>query len=195
VPFGPGGRRRGRVQTNIEISRGPEPSSHLSANWIGLHNKAIDGSCSNCHDTANPGGTDNTSFCSNSACHGTAWTYAGLDAPGLADILASQLPTPMPAPTTVPVPTGGTPTYATNIQPIFESRCGACHGADSPSAGLTLTTYRLTLAGSENGPVIVPGDSPGSKLVEVQNGQHFGQLTAEELALVIEWIDAGAPEN
>jgi len=34
-------------------------------------------------------------------------------------------------------------------------------------------------------------------LVQVQSGSqaHFGQLTPEELDLVIQWILAGAPEN
>jgi hypothetical protein len=52
------------------------------------------------------------------------------------------------------------------------------------------------VAGGANGPVIVPGDSRASLLVQKQSGAqaHFGQLTPEELAAVREWIDAGAPE-
>ncbi|MER3513127.1 MAG: hypothetical protein C4310_00895, partial [Chloroflexota bacterium] len=67
------------------------------------------------------------------------------------------------------------------------------HG-DGKAAGLKLTTYADALAGSAQGPVIVPGDSQGSTLVKVQSGQHFANLTADELKLVVEWIDAGAPE-
>ncbi|NOH00882.1 MAG: hypothetical protein HND47_02330 [Chloroflexi bacterium] len=50
--------------TNIEISNGPEPETHLNPNWISLHNQAIGPSCANCHSTKDPGGTSNTSFCS-----------------------------------------------------------------------------------------------------------------------------------
>jgi hypothetical protein len=52
---------------NIEISRGPEPESHINPNWIGLHYQVFDEICTNCHTTDDPGGTSNTSFCSTSA--------------------------------------------------------------------------------------------------------------------------------
>ena len=63
--------------------------------------------------------------------------------------------------------------------------------------GLNLTTYQGAMAGSQNGPVILPGDSGASLLVQKQSGDqpHFGQLTPEDLQLVKQWIDAGAPEN
>jgi hypothetical protein len=52
------------------------------------------------------------------------------------------------------------------------------------------------MQGGASGPAILPGDSANSLLVTVQQaGDHPGQLTPEELAQVIEWIDAGAPEN
>ena len=57
----------------VEIPRGPEPESHQNANWIAMHNQVFGQTCSNCHTTGNPGGTDNSSFCSNSACHGINW--------------------------------------------------------------------------------------------------------------------------
>jgi nitrate/TMAO reductase-like tetraheme cytochrome c subunit len=178
--------------TEIEISRGPEPESHLNPNWIAAHRTHLDQSCALCHTVTNPGGTDNTSFCSNSACHGSAWAYAGLDAPGLAEIIAVQLPTPTPGPTAAPVV--GTPTYAANLQPIFAASCGTCHGEDA-AGGLRLLTYGDVLAGSSDGPVVVPGDPDNSRLVEVQTGEHFGRLTGEQLELVKAWIAAGAPER
>ena len=90
---------------NIEISRGPEPDTHRNPNWISLHNKSIDTSCSACHTMDDPGGTSNTSFCSNSACHGNVYTYAGFDAPNLRAVLQAQIPTP--APTSDPAPLVG----------------------------------------------------------------------------------------
>jgi hypothetical protein len=70
-----------------------------------------------------------------------------------------------------------------------------CHGA-AASGGLNLSTYADAMQGGSSGPAIVPGDSANSLLVTVQqSGDHPGQLTPEELAQVIEWIDAGAPEN
>jgi hypothetical protein len=53
------------------------------------------------------------------------------------------------------------------------------------------------LQGGTNGAVIIPGDANASPLVQKQSGAlpHFSQLTPEELTLVIDWINAGAPEK
>lgn len=180
--------------TQIEISRGPEPASHLNTNWISLHRDAFDATCSNCHTTENAGGTENTSFCSNSACHGSAWEYAGFDAPGLREILLAQLP---PAP---PQETGAEIkplTYADTIGPLLEMRCGNCHGATGNLQGLDLTSYQGILQGGSSGPAVTPGDPQRSLLVRKQTGDqnHFGQLTPDEVELVSQWIAAGAPEK
>jgi nitrate/TMAO reductase-like tetraheme cytochrome c subunit len=188
---------------DIEISRGPEPSSHLNPNWISLHHSVYDQSCTGCHNTADPGGTSNTSFCSNSACHGSSWKYAGFDAPALREIIQAQLPTPTPAPTEAPqISAGETPTntgpitYDSQIGEIFNAKCSTCHG-ETGTLGLTLTTYAGAMQGSTNGPVIVPGDPDSSLLVEKQSGQkpHFGQLSPEELDTVMQWIESGAIEK
>ncbi len=178
---------------NVEIPRGPEPQSHLNSNWIAMHNAVFNETCSDCHTTSNPGGTDNSSFCSNSACHGIDWKYAGLDAPALRETILSTLP---PTPTPSPLNLSGPLTYNATVGPLFKSRCGACHGEDGLQ-GLNLTTYQTAMKGSINGPVIIPGDSAGSPLVQKQSGStpHFGQLSQEELTLVIDWINAGAPEK
>jgi len=178
--------------TNIEISRGLEPESHLNPNWIGLHNQVFDQTCASCHKTDDPGGTSNTSFCSNSACHGSVFTYAGFDAPKLREILKSQLPEPVA--TQPPAPVVGTPTYDANIGPLLVLKCGACHGP-AATAGLNVGTYVDLMKGSKNGAVITSGDSANSLLIEIQRGKHFVNLSAEELDLVIQWIDAGAPEK
>lgn len=120
-------------------------------------------------------------------------------------------PTETAAPTQTPVPTetladvtpstpatteaAASPNWDGSIGALLQSKCGTCHG---PSAfgGLNLTTYEQTLAGGESGPAVIPGDAENSLLVTIQQaGGHPGQLTPEELAQVIEWIDAGAPEN
>ena len=191
-----------QLVTNIEIPRGPEPQTHKNPNWINLHHNAFDGTCSNCHNTADAGGTSNTSFCSNSACHGTVFQFAGFDAPGLRELLQSQLPpTPTPSPTATPnVLTPTAPpnalTYNAVIGPLLTGRCGQCHGA-SGIKGLNVTTYATMFKGGEDGPVIIRGDPQNSLLVKMQSGAqpHFGQLTPQELQTVIQWIQAGAPEQ
>jgi cytochrome c5 len=178
--------------TSIEINRGPEPESHLNANWISLHNQAFDSTCANCHNVEDAGGTSNTSFCSNSACHGSVYTFAGFDAPKLREILKPQIPPPAQAATLPEAPAN--PTFDNFIGALFGSRCTACHG-DNPSAGLKLSTYADAMKGGKDGKVILPGDSANSLLVKIQSEKHFANFSSEELALIIQWIDAGAPEK
>jgi hypothetical protein len=177
----------------IEISRGPEPQSHFNPNWISLHHNAFDATCSNCHTIKDAGGTSNTSFCSNSACHGTTFKYAGFDAPSLRTILQSQLPAPTPAAT--PAPVVGKPTFDANIQPIFIAACVACHNTTSPLASLDLSTFAGVMKGGKDGVIIVPGDSANSLLIKIQSAKHFRNLTADELSQIRRWIDAGALEK
>jgi mono/diheme cytochrome c family protein len=88
------------------------------------------------------------------------------------------------------MPTGESPTFASTIGPLLTERCGACHG---DAAGLTVTDYDALIAGSASGPVIGPGDPDGSRIVEVQREEHYAQLSATELDLLIGWITDGAP--
>jgi len=179
--------------TRIEISRGPEPESHLNPNWISLHNEAFGPSCAACHTMDDPGGTSNTSFCSNSACHGNAYTFAGFDAPKLREILKDQLPPPEPA-AELPI-SNGTPTFENYVGPLLAVKCTGCHG-DLATGGLNMLTYAGLMKGSSNGPVIVPGNSANSVLFQIQSaGGHFANLTPEELEVIKQWIDAGALEK
>jgi hypothetical protein len=178
--------------TNIEVNRSPEPESHLNANWISLHNKSMNATCANCHTTEEAGGTSNSSFCSNSACHGSVFTYAGFDAPKLREILKIQIPTSTPTPPELPA--GKNPTFDNSIGALFALRCTMCHGT-TPTAGLSFLTYADAMKGGADGPVIMPGDSANSLLVKIQSQKHFANFTAEELALIIQWIDTGAPEK
>jgi nitrate/TMAO reductase-like tetraheme cytochrome c subunit len=180
--------------TNIEISNGPEPETHLNPNWISLHNQAIGPSCSNCHTTSDPGGTSNTSFCSNSACHGNVFTFAGFDAPALREILESQLPPPEPG-LEVPV-LSGDPTYDNYVGTLFAIKCSGCHieGEAAPE-GLDLSTYSAAMKGGNNGAVITPADAENSLLIQVQSVDHFNNFTSDELDIVKQWISLGAPEK
>ncbi|HEX9332570.1 MAG TPA: cytochrome b/b6 domain-containing protein [Anaerolineales bacterium] len=124
--------------------------------------------------------------------------------------------TPTPAPTVTPtspatetsVPTqpaaNTTPltpaaasalTWDNAIGALFQTKCTTCHGA-AATAGLNLSTYADAMKGGNSGPVIIPNDSAHSLLVTKQQaGGHPGQLTPEEIAQVIEWIDAGGLEK
>jgi hypothetical protein len=207
-----------QINANLELNQGFEPETHKNSNWISLHRTVFDDSCQGCHTTEDAGGTSNESFCSNPACHGTRFTFAGFDAPNLREILAKQAaemvpPTPQPTPIPTEDPEGGvspsmapTPTPANaaptgpatwdTVAPIFKARCGACHGTNAMK-GLNLTSYQSAMAGGTDGPVIIPGDLENSRLVQIQSAakKHNGQLTPAELEIVKQWILGGAAEK
>lgn len=89
--------------------------------------------------------------------------------------------------------------FEADIRPLLASRCGRCHLGDFPSADLDMGSYESLLAGSDDGPVIVPGRPGSSLLVDmVKSGEmprRGPRLTTEEIRLIEEWIEAGAPDN
>ena len=87
------------------------------------------------------------------------------------------------------------PTWNSDVAPLVQEKCGACHST-ADLTGLAMDTYADLMAGGADGPVIVPGDSANSILYQLQSaGGHPGTFTPEELAIVQEWIDAGAVES
>jgi cytochrome b subunit of formate dehydrogenase/mono/diheme cytochrome c family protein len=110
------------------------------------------------------------------------------------------VPTATPVPTVTPTPGAGQPVAAgdswdTTISAIFNAKCAACH-INASMGELSLKTYEAALQGGKTGPGIVPNDPDASVIVQVQQaGGHAGQLSDAELAQVIAWIEAGAPES
>ena len=178
--------------TNIEVSRGIEPESHKDTNWISLHHEVFDETCASCHTVEDPGGTSNTSFCSNSGCHGENWEYVGFNAPKLREILSTMIPTPTPKPD-LPTDPSQVNSYS-QISSLF-SKCADCHAAGG-MMGVNLSSYETIIKGGDQGAIVVPGDAANSKLVIVQSGTppHFAQFTPQELDLIINWINSGAKE-
>ena len=91
--------------------------------------------------------------------------------------------------------------FARDIQPLFEKHCYECHGPKKQEAGLRLDQRAAALAGGDMGHDIVPGKSGESLLwrrlpgttEEVSRMPAKGEpLSADEIALVKDWIDQGA---
>ena len=89
--------------------------------------------------------------------------------------------------------------YASDVRPILESRCGSCHMGLFVSAGLHMDTYASLMAGSEHGPVIVPGKANDSllikKLLEGKMPKRGPKLTPAQIQVIVDWINAGALDN
>ncbi|HEY4723207.1 MAG TPA: c-type cytochrome domain-containing protein, partial [Anaerolineae bacterium] len=114
----------------------------------------------------------------------TAWIKAGAPEAG-GD--APAAPTPS-ASTSPDAWTGG-------IDQLIGAKCSACH-IQSQAGGLSLKTYADALKGGNGGPAIVPGNADTSLLIQIQSkGGHPGQLSTDELARIVAWIKAGAPEQ
>src|SRR5690606_12048345 len=93
-------------------------------------------------------------------------------------------------------------TYEEHIKPILRDKCFSCHNADRKVAGLDLTTYTGTMQGGGSGEVIERGDARASYLYLVVNHEAepfmppiADKLAEPQLALIRDWIDAGALEN
>ena len=89
--------------------------------------------------------------------------------------------------------------YTNDIRPILEGRCGKCHMGDFVSEGLDMNTYESLMAGSQNGPVIVPGEASDSlmvqKLVEGKMPKRGPKLTPVQIQTIADWINSGALNN
>lgn len=90
----------------IEVDKSDEPESHLNSNWIAQHRFKFDTTCMECHDVSNPGGTDDSSFCSNSGCHATEWKFVGLNAPAIREMVAPPRVPGDGTPRDIPHPAG-----------------------------------------------------------------------------------------
>lgn len=103
------------------------------------------------------------------------------------------------APATEAVAGGATVSFASDIMPIFESRCIGCHGGDRTEEGLDLKTYASVMAGSDNGAVVTAGDATNSLLVELVAAHKMPKrgpkLTPPQVQLITDWVNQGAQDN
>lgn len=90
--------------------------------------------------------------------------------------------------------------FARDIEPVFHTRCYMCHGPSVQMNGLRLDRKEAALRGSDAGPVIIPGDSARSRLVERITSDKPGfrmppsgaPLAPQQIAAIKAWIDGGA---
>ncbi|MFO0916972.1 MAG: DUF1553 domain-containing protein [Planctomycetaceae bacterium] len=95
------------------------------------------------------------------------------------------------------------PDYLRQIKPLLKDRCYACHGGLKQQAQLRVDTVSGLRAGGESGAAVVPGDSASSLLLKAIRGDDgFSKmppdgeavpLTAEQIQLISDWIQSGAP--
>lgn len=93
------------------------------------------------------------------------------------------------------------PVFEADVLPIFTRYCFNCHGKSSPQLGLDLRSARLTMRGSQNGPVVVKGSLEESLLWKKVSTREMPlelfklKLSDAEIETIRRWIEAGAPSN
>ena len=92
------------------------------------------------------------------------------------------------------------PDFTREIRPLFEKRCGACHGRLQQKGGLRLDAGALVRKGGKNGAVIEPGRPAESRLLQRVLSADPDQrmpaegapLEADQITLLQAWIADGA---
>jgi mono/diheme cytochrome c family protein len=92
--------------------------------------------------------------------------------------------------------------FSADISPMLEYRCIDCHGTDG---GYDVSTYDLVINSGDNGPAVIPGDAENSLLAQKAAGTHqegdrmppppLRALQEDLIQLILDWIEAGAPDN
>ncbi len=104
-----------------------------------------------------------------------------------------------------PSPVSGQPTtaavsFSSDVMPIFQAECIACHGN---FGGWDASSYTSVLGTGDHAPMIIPGDPENSFLAQKMIGtQSIGEimppaglLPEDEIQVILDWIEAGALDN
>jgi mono/diheme cytochrome c family protein len=104
-----------------------------------------------------------------------------------------------------PTVSAGQPTpegvsFTGDVLPIFDAECAACHGN---FGGWDASTYTTVMGTGNNAPVVIPGDAENSllaqKIIGTQSSGNImppaGLLPEDEIQIILDWIENGAPDN
>jgi len=89
--------------------------------------------------------------------------------------------------------------FVRDVKPIFDRSCAGCHGSAQQLGQLRLDAKESVFQGGMSGSPVVPGDLEKSELFRRVAGigdqarmPMGGELPAEEIAVIREWIEEGA---
>src|SRR5688500_3712572 len=90
--------------------------------------------------------------------------------------------------------------YLRDVKPVLAANCYSCHGAKVQMMGLRLDTAAAMVGARTRGPLIVPGKSEESRIIQAVSGAEGitrmplqkPPLGAEQIELIKAWIDEGA---
>ena len=124
-------------------------------------------------------------------------------------ILFAALAASLCARAELPPPAQRAVNFATDVRPLLQEHCVACHGPDKQKSGYRLDSREAAVKGGDSGDAaILPGKSADSPLIQFVAGLDADKLmppkksdkprlTAEQIGVLRAWIDHGAewPED
>jgi mono/diheme cytochrome c family protein len=121
----------------------------------------------------------------------------------LVEVIRQMEPSPAETPASTAQetqPATSSPSFIADVLPIFDAKCKACHGT---LGGWDGSTYESVMNSGDHAPVVIPGDTEGSLLVQKLLGTHTegtimppgGKLPDDEIQIIVDWVVAGAPDN
>jgi len=94
--------------------------------------------------------------------------------------------------------------FEAKIRPVFVEHCYKCHSQDAEKVkgGLRLDSRESLLRGGDNGPVLIPGDPEGSRLIQavrytdadLKMPPKNQKLSDRQIADLEAWVKMGAPD-
>ena len=92
--------------------------------------------------------------------------------------------------------------FEKQVRPLLVKRCFECHGGTQSEGGLSLASSAGWKTGGDSGPAILPGKPADSLLIDAVNhrglemppAERGGKLPAEEIAILTQWVQMGAPD-
>src|SRR5687767_156031 len=87
--------------------------------------------------------------------------------------------------------------FLRDVKPILDESCVQCHAGDKRKGGFSINTRDSLISGSEDGPVVEPGNGAASKLIHLvvsTDAQGMmppkgDRLTAAQVEMLRVWID------
>lgn len=94
-------------------------------------------------------------------------------------------------------PLGRFVSFSRHVAPILADRCVACHNTRSPGGRLALDTFSALLKGGESGAAVTAHQVSDSLLFTMIEDESMPKeadpLKPEEIAIIRQWIEVGAP--
>ncbi len=132
----------------------------------------------------------------------THWSVKQITEPIAGVCLLENCPSDEPQITSIPLENNNNLSeieFWRNIYPIFELKCSSCHGSRQQLGNFRIDRREDFFGKDNRNPLVWPGKSSESPLIEILSGARPNMLMADrhklpqkELSLLKSWIDTGA---